>query len=117
MAGDVVRLLGEIFRFTSVLAPKPPSACHRLELRSLSRRPVVLELCGVASALGQTAASRTSLVRSIRRKPLLFNANTQTKAFVAPGRDLITFLLVCGDAADIRHEHTGFPRDIGADVP
>src|SRR6266403_1076290 len=25
------------------------------------------------------------------------------------------FLLVRGDAADIRHEHTGFPRDIGAD--
>jgi hypothetical protein len=72
---------------------------------------------GAASALGQTAASRTLSVRSIRRKPLLFNANTQTKAFVASGRDLITFLLVCGDAADIRHEHAGFPRDIGADVP
>src|SRR6266481_3021840 len=71
----------------------------------------------VASALGQTAASRTSFVRSVRCKPLLFNANTQTKAFVAPGRDLITFLLVRGDATDIRHEHTGFPRDIGADVP
>ena len=72
---------------------------------------------GAASALGQTAASRTLSVRSIRRKPLVRSANTQTKAFVAPGRDLITFLLVCGDPADIRHEHTGFPRDIGADVP
>jgi len=105
------------YSLADVFAPKPPSACHRLELRSISRRPVPLELRGVASALGQTAASRTSFVRSVRRKPLLFNANTQTKAFVAPGRDLITFLLVCGDAADIRHEHTGFPRDIGADVP
>ena len=100
-----------------VFAPKPPSACHRLQLQSLSRRPVALELRWVASTLGQTAASRTSFVQSVRRKPLLFNANTQTKAFVAPGGDLITFLLVCGDAADVRHEYTGFPRDIGADVP
>jgi hypothetical protein len=72
---------------------------------------------GAASALGQMAPSRTSSVRSIRRKPLLFNANTQTKAFVASGRDLITFLFVCRHAADIRHEYTGFPRDIGTDVP
>ena len=62
-------------------------------------------------------ASRTSSVRSICRKPLLFSIDAQTKAFVAPGCDLIAFLLVCGDAADIRHEYTGFPRDVGADVP
>ena len=54
---------------------------------------------------------------SICRKPLVFNANTQTKAFVAPGRDLITFLFVCRHAADIRHEYTGFPGNVGADVP
>jgi hypothetical protein len=54
---------------------------------------------------------------SICRKPLLFHASTQTKAFVTPGRDLVAFFLVCGDAADIRHENTGFPRDVGADVP
>src|ERR1700720_1377528 len=99
-----------------VFAPKPPSACHRLELRSLSRRAVG-GVRGVANAPCQTAASRTSFVRSVRRKPLLFNANTQTKAFVAPCRDLITFLLVCRHATDIRHEYTGFPRNVGADVP
>jgi hypothetical protein len=60
---------------------------------------------------------RSNDTRSIRRKPLLFNATTQTKAFVAPCRDLITLLLIGGDAADIRHEDTGFPRNIGADVP
>jgi hypothetical protein len=65
----------------------------------------------------KTAASRTSSVSSICRQSLPFNAHTQTKAFVAPDRDLITFLFVCVDAADIRHEYTGFPRDVGADVP
>src|ERR1700730_7445483 len=105
------------YALSDVFAPKPPSACHRLRLQSLSRRPVALELRWVASTLGQTAASRTSFVQSVRRKPLLFNANTQTKAFVAPGRDLITFLLVRGDATNMRHEYTGFPRDVGADVP
>src|SRR5215813_2957504 len=54
---------------------------------------------------------------SICCKPLFFNQSTQSKAFVAPGRDLIAFLFVCGDAADIRHEYSRFPRDVGADVP
>ena len=87
-----------------------PSACHRpgpAELPQTTRRD------GVARAgqcLCQTA-------RSIRRKPLLFNANTQTETFVAPCRDFITFLFVCSHAADIRHEDTGLPWDIGADVP
>src|SRR6202045_2277047 len=87
-----------------------PSACHRpgpAELPQTTRRD------GTARAgqcLCQTA-------RSIRRKPLLFNANTQTETFVAPCRDFITFLFVCSHAADIRHEDTGLPWDIGADVP
>ena len=78
-----------------------------LELPQTTRRD------GVARAgqcLCQTA-------RSIRRKPLLFNANTQTETFVAPCRDFITFLFVCSHAANIRHEDTGLPWDIGADVP
>ena len=51
-----------------------------VELRSLSRRPVVLELCGVASALGQrpraerhwydqSAANRCSSTPTPKRKP------------------------------------------------
>ena len=63
---------------------------------------------------GRDANASTSL---ICRKPLLFHAILQTKAFVAPGRDLVAFLFVCGDDADIRHEHAGFPRNVGADVP
>jgi hypothetical protein len=43
---------------------------------------------------------------------LLLNATTQPKAFVAPDGDLIAFLLECGNAANIRHEYTGFPRDV-----
>ena len=31
------------YSLADVFAPKPPSACHRLELRSLSRRPVAPE--------------------------------------------------------------------------
>ena len=63
---------------------------------------------------GRDANASASL---ICRKPLLFHASIQTKAFVAPGRDLVAFLFVCGNAADIRHEHAGFPRNVGADVP
>ena len=66
------------------------------------------------STNGRDANASTSL---ICRKPLLFHAILQTKAFVAPGRDLVAFLLVRGDAADIRHEYAGFPRNVGADVP
>ena len=66
------------------------------------------------STNGRDANASTSL---ICRKPLLFHAIIQTKAFVAPGRDLVAFLFVCGNAADIRHEHAGFPRNVGADVP
>jgi hypothetical protein len=94
-----------------------PSACHRPDPRSLRRRPVGMELRGWPVPFVKRRRAGTSSVRSICRKPLFFNANAQTKAFVAPGRDLITFLLVCGDPADIRHEYTGFPWDIGADVP
>jgi hypothetical protein len=54
---------------------------------------------------------------SICRKPLILNGNTHTEAFVASGRDLVTFFLVGGDAADIRHEDTWFSRNVGADVP
>ena len=54
---------------------------------------------------------------SICRKPLLLNTNTHPKAFVASGRDLVTFLLVCRDAADIGHEDTVFSGDIGSDIP
>jgi hypothetical protein len=98
--------------------PNKPGSAIRLSLPITPLRGPTRSSQGrVASALCQTAASRTSSVGSIRRKPLFFYANTQTKAFVAPGRDLITFLLICGDPADIRHEYTGFPRDIGADVP
>jgi len=84
---------------------------------NLSRRPVRAQLGAVASFPRQTAATRMSSASLICRKPLLFNASTKTKAFVAPGRDLVAFLLVRGDAADIRHEHTGFPRNVCADVP
>src|SRR5215831_11850749 len=66
---------------------------------------------------GTECSNKTSSVLSICRKPLFFNRSSQPKAFVACGRDLIAFLLVCGDAADIRHEYTRFPRDVGADVP
>src|SRR5271165_786896 len=64
-----------------------------------------------------TVTSRTLSLSSICCKPLLFNAGTQTKALIASGRDLVAFLLVCGDTTDIRHEHTGFSWDVGADVP
>jgi len=90
--------------------------CH-LEPRKLSRRQVRAKLGGVASFPRQTGATRTSSASLICRKPLLFDTSTQTKAFVASGRDLLAFLFVCGDAADIRHEYTGFPRNVGADVP
>ena len=53
----------------------------------------------------------------IRRGPLFVDADLETQAFVSPGRDLVAFLLVGADAADIRHEDTGLPRDVGADVP
>src|SRR6266851_2653493 len=66
---------------------------------------------------GQMTASRRLSVRSICRKPRLADAEIKAKAFVSPGRDLITFLLVCADAADIRHENARLPRDIGADIP
>jgi hypothetical protein len=92
-------------------------ACHRLEPRSLSKRPVRVELRGVASALCQRAASRTSSVHQSAASRWSSAQTPKRKAFVAPGCDLITFLLVCGDAANVRHKYTGFPRDIGADVP
>src|SRR6516165_1922998 len=56
-------------------------------------------------------------VTSICRKPLPFRTNTQTKALVASGRNLIAFLLVRGDATDIRHKYPRFPRNISADIP
>jgi hypothetical protein len=74
-------------------------------------------LRGVAKCPLSKGPEPNVIGRSICRKPLVFNASTQTKALVAPGRDLIAFLFVCGDAADIRHEHTGFPRNVGTDVP
>ena len=86
--------------------------CH-LEPRKLSGRLVRALLRAVATN-GRDANASASL---ICRKPLLFHASIQTKAFVAPGRDLVAFLFVCGNAADIRHEHAGFPRNVGADVP
>ena len=75
--------------------------------RNCARWPVPLVIQPEQNVIGS----------SIRRKPLIFNASTQTKAFVTPGRDVVAFLLLCGDAADVRHENTGFPRDVGADVP
>jgi hypothetical protein len=87
-----------------------------VRLIGANNRPVGMELRSGQCPLSNDREQNV-IGTSIRRKKLLFNANTQTKAFIAPGRNLITFLLVCGDAADIRHEYTGFPRDIGADVP
>jgi hypothetical protein len=63
-----------------VFAPKPPSACHRLELRSLSRRPVAPELRGWPVPLvkrpraerhsyDQSAANRCSSTPTPKRKP------------------------------------------------
>jgi|SRR6516165_7868268 len=86
---------------------------YDLEPGKLSGRPVRALLRAVATN-GRDANASASL---ICRKPLLFHASIQTKAFVAPGRDLVAFLFVCGNAADIRHEHAGFPRNVGADVP
>src|SRR6266566_5399713 len=93
------------------------SAYHRLEPRSLSSRPIRVGVAPGGQCPLSNGRQQNVIGTSICRKPLLFNANTQTKAFVAPGRDLITFLLVCGDATNIRHEYTGFPRHVGADVP
>src|SRR5947209_19140732 len=56
------------------------------------------------------------LEQSIGRS-LSFEARSEMKALVPVGRNLITFLLVGGDAADIRHEDAGLFRNIGPDVP
>lgn len=50
-------------------------------------------------------------------RSLFFEARFEMKALVPVGRNLITFLLVGGDAADIRHEGAGLFRNIGPDVP
>ena len=41
----------------------------------------------------------------------------QVKTLVAVRGDLVAFLPVCADAADIRHEHTRLARNVGAHVP
>src|SRR5580700_7361058 len=65
----------------------------------------------------QTARKQNVIEPSICGEPLLFSGYTQPKAFVAVGSDLIAFLLVRGDATDIRHEHAGLAGNIGADIP
>jgi hypothetical protein len=86
--------------------------------RHVPPEPRLQQMAGeVAGGLCQPVVSRTSSVRSICRKPLLLRANTHTTAFVASGRDLITFSLVCGNTADVRHEDAGLFRNIGPDVP
>src|SRR5690349_15555478 len=54
---------------------------------------------------------------SISCKPFRFTGNIEPEAFVALGRDIIAFLLISGHPADIRHEDTRLPGDIGADIP
>src|SRR4051794_20473309 len=54
---------------------------------------------------------------SVCRKPPFVREYTQSKTFVALGRDLVALLLIRGDAADIGHEDTGLARNIGADIP
>src|ERR1700680_3944592 len=83
-----------------------PSARVCLGPRRLSRRPIGMELRD-GQRPGQMDPSRRLSVRSICRKPLPVNLDTKTKAVVSAGRNLITFLLICGDATDIRHEYAG----------
>src|SRR5579863_546682 len=66
---------------------------------------------------GQMTAGGRLFVRSVCRKPLLVDAGSKSKTLVSPGRDLVAFLLVGADAADIRHEYARLPRDVGADIP
>jgi N-acyl-D-aspartate/D-glutamate deacylase len=73
---------------------------------------------GVTTAImGNCGFGIVPSLSSICRKPLILNGSTHTEAFVASGGDLVTFLLVCGDAAYIGHEDTVFAGDIGTDIP
>src|SRR5947209_11158612 len=63
-----------------------------------------------------SADAITPSEQSIARS-LFFEVCSEMKALVPVGRNLITFLLVGGDAADIRHEDAGLFRNIGPDVP
>src|ERR1051325_9844863 len=84
----------------------------------------VPEILGYGLALRATAMAHryrhqagANGAPSIGCKPFRFIANIKPEAFVALGRDLIAFLLVGGHPADIWHEDTRLPGDIGADIP